>query len=262
MDAVVAWDGDHRAELPVALDHVGAVFLGPDQRVTAGAAEQYQMRARAMAVGLLVRANRKLGDVTLGVVVGHLQHRVDTAGAPLLPSIEQHVRRVGDKVGLPYPPVVELAITVEVIFFTRITAAKPEIAIENKFAVPEQAHHRRRVGHCNITGGLIAAAVEVLVPRIKRNREETPGLPFKTFLLLLILPDRRCATARNHIDRELVHVMLRLGLASWLDLDDVTVVGHVAIGDVDDGATATLTLPRPQLDFRQTREVELLMYFH
>ena len=56
--------------------------------------------------------------------------------------------------------------------------------------------------------------------------------------------------------------MLRLGLASRLDLDDVTVVGHVAVGDVDDGTTATLTLPRPQLDFRQTREIELLMYFH
>ena len=83
------------------------------------------MRARAMAVGLLVSANGKLGDVALGVVVGHLQHRINTAGAPLLPSIQQHVRRVGDKVGLPDPPVVELAFAAEVIFFAGITAAEP-----------------------------------------------------------------------------------------------------------------------------------------
>src|SRR5215467_963220 len=207
------------------------------------------MCAGAMAVGLLVSANRKLGDVTLGVVIGHLQHRVDTAGAPLLPPVQKHVGGVGNKVRLPYPPVVELAVTAEVVFFTGITATKPEIAIENKFAVPKQPYHRRCIGHRNITGGLIAAAVEVLVPRIKWNRKETPSLPFKTRLLFLILPDRRCAAARNHINRGLVHVMLRLGFASRLDLDDVAVIGHVAISDMHDGATATLALPRPQLNF-------------
>src|SRR5262245_42502494 len=207
------------------------------------------MRAGAMAVGLLVSANGKLGDVTLGVVVGHLQHGIDTAGTPLLPSIQEHVGGVGNEVRLPYPAIVELAVTAEVVFFTGIASAKTEIAIENKFAVPKQPHHRRCIGHRNITGGLIAAAIEVLVPRIEWNRKETPSLPFKTGLLFLILPNRRCAAARHHVNRGLVHMMLRLGFASRLDLDDMTVVGHVAISDVHDGATTTLALPRPQLDF-------------
>src|ERR1051326_4777275 len=38
--AVVARHDDHRAHLPVALDHVGAVFLGPDERKARSAAEQ------------------------------------------------------------------------------------------------------------------------------------------------------------------------------------------------------------------------------
>src|SRR5262249_38245198 len=206
------------------------------------------MRTGAMAVGLLVSANRKLGGVTLGVVIGHLQHGVNTAGAPLLPPVQKHVGGVGNKVRLPYPAVVELAITAEVVFFPGIAAAKPEIAIENKFAVPKQPHHRRRVGHRDVTGGLIAAAVKILVPRIERNRKKAPSLPFKARLLFLILPDRRCASARNHIDRRLVHVMLGLRFASRLDFDDVTVVGHVAIGYVDGRATTTLALPRPELD--------------
>src|SRR5262245_19231670 len=117
------------------------------------------MRAGAMAVGLLVSANRKLGDVTLGVVVGHLQHRIDTASAPLLPSIQKHVGGVSNEVRLPYPAIVELAVAAEVVFFTGIAAAKMEIAIENKFAVPKQPHHRRCIGHCNITSGLIAAEI-------------------------------------------------------------------------------------------------------
>src|SRR5215471_11650690 len=207
------------------------------------------MCAGAMAVRLLVSANRKLGDVTLGVVVGHLQHRIGTAGAPLFPPVQKHVGGVGNEVRLPYPAIVELAVTAEVVFFTGIASAKREIAIENKFAVPKQPHHRRCIGYRNITSGLITAAVEVLVPRIERDGKETPSLPFKTRLLFLILPDRRCAAARNHINRGLVHVMLRFGFASGLNLNDVAVIGHVAISDVYDGATATLALPRPQLNF-------------
>ena len=127
------------------------------------------------------------------------------------------------------------------------------IAVEYEFVVSEKPHHGRSVGHGYVARRLVAAAVEVLVPGVERYGKKTSGVPFKTLLallVLLILPDRRCATARNHIDRELVHVMLRLGLSSRLDLDDVTIVGHMAVGDVDDGAAATLTLPRPQLDFR------------
>src|SRR6266481_5991120 len=208
------------------------------------------MRARTMAVGLLVGAYGKLGDVTLSVVVGHFQHRVDTTGAPLLPSIEKHVRRVGDKVRLPDPSVEQLPVPAEIVLLARIAGAKHMIAVEHEFVVSEKPHHGRSVGHGNVAGRLVAAAVEVLVPGVERYGKETSGVPFKALLTLLILPDRRCATARNHINRELVHVMLRLGLASRPDLDDVTIIGHVAVGDVDDGAAATLTLPRPQFDFR------------
>src|SRR5215471_18531011 len=56
--------------------------------------------------------------------------------------------------------------------------------------------------------------------------------------------------------------MLRLGLSSRCDLDDVAIVGHVAVGDVDDRARAPLTLPRAQLDPREIGKVELLVNFH
>ena len=85
--AVVTGNDDHGPDLPIAFDHVGAVVLGPNQGETTGAAEQHQMRARAMAVSFLVRAYGELGHVALHVVVGHLQHGVNAAGASLLPSI-------------------------------------------------------------------------------------------------------------------------------------------------------------------------------
>src|SRR3990170_2975176 len=203
-----------------------------------------------MAVALLVGAYGELGDVILRVVVGHLQHGIDAAGAPLLPSIQQHVRGVGDEVRLPDPSLEELALAAEVVLLARIAAAEYEIAVEYEFVVPEEAHHGRRVGYGDVADRLVAAAVEVLVPRVKRNGKEASGLPLKAILALLILPDCRCAVARNHIDRELVQMVLRLRLAPRLDLDDVTIVGHVAVGDVDDCAVAPFTVPRPQLDLR------------
>src|SRR5207247_3032298 len=164
-----------------------------------------------------------------------------------------HVRGVGDEVGFPYPSLEELALAAEVVFLAGIAAAECEIAIEYEFIVPKQAYHRRRIGHGDVAGRLVAAAVEVLVPGVERNGKQDSGGPFEALLALLvflILPDRRCSAARNHIDGELVHVVLRLGLAPGLDLDDVAVVGHVTVGNVDDCTTAPLALPRAQLDLR------------
>src|SRR5919109_2793531 len=164
-----------------------------------------------MAVSLLVRAYRELGHVAFGIVAGHLQHRVDSAGAPFLPSVQQHVRRVRDEVGLPDPSLEELALAAEVVLLARIPGAEHVIAIEYEFAVPKQAHHGRRVGHGDVARRLVAAAVEVLVPRVERNGKETSGVPLKALLFLLIsvtLPDRRRPTAGNHIKRYLVHVVL------------------------------------------------------
>lgn len=42
--------------------------------------------------------------------------------------------------------------------------------------------------------------------------------------------------------------MLRLRLTAWLDLDDVTIVGHVTVIDVDDRSTSSLSLPWTELD--------------
>ncbi len=66
------------------------------------------MRAGPVAMRFLVGADGKLGDMALGIVVGHLEHRVDAAGAALLPAVEQHVGRIGDEVGFPHAPVKSL----------------------------------------------------------------------------------------------------------------------------------------------------------
>src|SRR5207245_4944614 len=91
--------------------------------------------------------------------------------------------------------------------------------IEKEVIIPIQTHHRRSIGKGDVAGKLVATAVEVLVPRVERNGKQASGGPFEALLALLvflILPDRRCPAARNHIDGELVHVVLRLGLAPGL----------------------------------------------
>ena len=127
------------------------------------------MRARAVAVRLLVRADGELGDMALGIVVSHLQHRVDATGAALLPPVEQHVRRVGDEVGFPDPPVEEFSFAAEIVFFAGVARREHMIIIKNEIVVAKQAHHRRRVGHGDVTRRLCAATVEVLVPGVERD---------------------------------------------------------------------------------------------
>src|SRR5258706_7964092 len=151
--AVVARHDDHGAHVPVALDHVGAVFLGPDEREARRAAQEQKVRARAVAVGLFVGADGEFRYMVLGVVVGHLEHGVDAAGAPLLPSIDLHVGRVGDEVRLPSPPGVELALAAEVILLAGVAARELVVVVEDEIVVLEQAHHRRRVCHGDVAAG-------------------------------------------------------------------------------------------------------------
>src|SRR5262245_42634909 len=188
------------------------------------------MRARAVAVRFFIGPDGKLGNMAFGIVFGHLEHGVDTAGTPLLPAVEQHVRRVGDEVGFPDAPGVELALAAEIIVLARVAAAEHVIAVKDKIIVAKQAHHWRRVGYRDVARRLVAAAVEILVGRVERNREQTPSLPLETVLALAVgavaalLPDGGGAAPRDDIDGQLIEMMLRLGLPAGLDFDYVAIV--------------------------------------
>ncbi len=54
-------------------------------------------------------------------------------------------------------------------------------------------------------------------------------------------------------------MMLRLGFTAGLDLDDVTVVGHMPVIDMGHCAAAALALPGSQLDLRQARKIKIFV---
>ena len=54
-------------------------------------------------------------------------------------------------------------------------------------------------------------------------------------------------------------MVLRLRLSAGINVHDVQVVGHVVVVDVNDGALATLALPRTNLDLVHVRDVERLV---
>src|SRR5207249_1169572 len=103
------------------------------------------MSAWAVAMSFFVSPNWEFRNVALSIVARHLQHGIDPTGAPLLPSVEQHIRRIGNEIGLPDAPVEKLTFAAKVIFFIGIAAAKHIITVKYEFAVTEQSHHGRRV---------------------------------------------------------------------------------------------------------------------
>src|SRR5205807_3774150 len=111
---------EERPGLPVDL---GPVFLrllgvaGPHVGV-ALAAEEDDVVARAVAVVLLVRADRELAHVRHHRVVRELEADVLPAGAALLPFLELEAADVGDEVRLPHAPGVQGALAVEVLLAT------------------------------------------------------------------------------------------------------------------------------------------------
>ena len=58
------------------------------------------MRARAVAVPLLVGADRELRDVAVHRALGHVEADVAAAGTALLGGDQRQIHRVGDEVGL------------------------------------------------------------------------------------------------------------------------------------------------------------------
>src|SRR5687768_792203 len=141
------------------------------------------MRAGSVAMRLLVGADGEFRDMALGIVISHLEHRVDTAGAALLPAIEQHVGGIGDKIGFPHAPSEKFALAAEIILLAGVARRKHVGIVKNKIAVAIQAHHRRRIGDRDITRRLLAAAVKVLVPTIEWNGKKAAGLPLKAAFL-------------------------------------------------------------------------------
>ena len=108
---------EHDAVLPVDAHQILGALV-PEQRI-AVAGDGEDVEVGAVAVGLLVGADRHLRDVGVHGAVGEHEHHVGAAGAALAPGLQLERRQVGDEVGLPHvaagPHRDELAFAAEMV---------------------------------------------------------------------------------------------------------------------------------------------------
>src|ERR1041385_8471736 len=231
---------------PVNAPHI--LSLGPEDRV-ALSAEDDDVRARAVAVTLLVSADREFGDVAAHRLAGEVELHVRAAGAALAVIPQRRGMRVGDEVGGHEEAAKDLAFAAEIIVDLGIEAVgELVVVVEDEIEIVEQVHHETAVRYGEVARGLAAAAVEVLVARVERNCEDAARPPLEGVFLALFLPDSGRAVPFDDVDHLLVKMLLRLQFAARWDLANVAVVDAAGAVEHDEGAQSTLQIPRLDRD--------------
>ena len=145
------------------------------------------------------------------------------ARAAFLGADQRKIDRIGHEVGVEQETLL-LALVAEIIRLAGEAALEVVLRVEDEFRLFIEVHHRRRVGHRDEARGLLARAVEMLVPAIERNGEQRARLPLEGDLLALVVPHAGGAAAGEDEDHFLEQLALRRELAARIDLADVAVV--------------------------------------
>src|SRR5687767_4340077 len=165
------------------------------------------------------------------------------ARAALLGGEERQVDGVGDEVRVEQQPFL-LALVREVFRLAGEALLEVVIAVENEIQVAERVDDDRRVGDRDVARGVLARAVEVLVPAVERDREDRTRLPLEGDAVPGVVPDRGGAAAVEDVDHLLEELALRREALARRDLADVAVVRGARGVMVEEYAFASPAAPR------------------
>src|SRR5688572_10927387 len=207
------------------------------------ALDDHDIETGSVPMRLLIGTDGKLGNMRGHRAIGHLEHDVLSGRPPLLPVFKFKVAGVSNKVGIPNTAWMSFALATEVFRITIETIHKVPGRIEDKVFVMKKV---KRDGHAidrKESRRLVALAVEVLVPGIKRLCEETTLLPFKSLLGALIIPNSCCAATLKDINHILIEMPLRVEALSRGNFQNIGAGGSFRAFHVDEGAVATRSVP-------------------
>src|SRR5919108_2847673 len=133
------------------------------------------MRAWTVAVGLLVSTDGKLRNVGQHRTARHMDIHVARALAALFSGNEIDLPDVRNEIGVKDSPVIlrkVFSFLGEKLFITWIEAVLKHVAVVvNKFRVSKQLESDGLAGEREVTAGVSAAGIEMLVPCVERNRK-------------------------------------------------------------------------------------------
>src|SRR5215469_5530094 len=236
------------------------VVLVPEQRVTL-ACDREDVEVSAVAVRLLVGANRHFRDVRVHSALGQHEHDVRPSRAPGFPFLQLEARKVGYKVRLPLMPTRpdrdEFTLSLEEVLMPEPVPKRARV-VEHEVEIVERLEHQRHAGDRDQAGGARSRQIEVAVGGVERHGEEALLAPLERAGAPRRL-DCRAARAAEHVDDLLEEVTLGLRLPTWWKLEDVH-VEEVATS-LDQRVGAGCAQPRPGSDLKREQvEPEVLMY--
>ena len=168
---------------------------------------------------------------------------------------ERQVHGVGHEVRVEQEPAL-FAPVGEVVRLAVEAVIEVVPRVEHEVEVTEGVDDDRRIGHGDEACGVLAGAVEVLVPGVQRNRKERARLPFEGDLLPGVVPHGRGPASVEHVDHLLEQLTLRSELLARRDLADVAVVRRARRIMVQEHAAPAAPRPGLELDGVQVRHVK------
>ncbi len=153
------------------------------------------MCAGAVAMPLLIGADRELRDMSSQGIAGQLEHDIGAASPSFLPELELEIIDIGDKIALPYPLGVLLAFAAKVFVLAGVAVAEDKVVVENKVRTMVDIDYKGGRSDAEEPGRFIPLAVEVLTESVQRRREKAALAPFKSLFLSTRKPYRGSAPA-------------------------------------------------------------------
>src|SRR6266481_2370830 len=159
-------------------------------------------------MGFFVAAHRELRDMRAHYVAGQFEIYIPAAGTALFPLIQLDIAYVGHKIHFELAAP-EFSFAAEILFFLgRKTVGEGKAVAKDEIHVMKQVHHKRCIGDGKIPGGSVTLAIEMLIMRVERNREETSRMPLEGMLLAVFLPNGSRSMSFEDVDHLLVKMFL------------------------------------------------------
>src|SRR5262245_33795255 len=188
--------------------------------------------------------------------ISHLQHHVLSASATLFPIFKLEIASVGDEISVPNSTRISFALAAEVFSLAVETIREITRGIENEIGIVKKIENDRHAVDGEKSRRLVPLAVEVLVPGVERQGEQTAVLPFKGLLRSLVVPNSRRTASLENKNQVFIKMSLRVCVFARSYLQNVSPGCPFRAFHVDEGSFSSGSVPRLQLNLLQILDKE------
>ena len=209
---------------------------------------------------LLVGADWHFRNVRVHGAVGEHEHDIGAAGAAIAPAFQLDRGQVRHEIGFPH--VIAGADSDEVAFAGEVfllsgARAEIEIAAKDKILIVKDVHHHRQICGADQERALGAAAVEMAIAGIKRNREQAFFAPFEGAPAAVGEFELRRAMTLEHVNDFFVEMPLRRRRSAGADGEQKHIGEIAAALEMNRRAVDVVARPGRGLDREQIDAVVL-----